>query len=67
MAMITVDKATPMSIWKLPVAEILPISRAFSTFFHPFKASRRARARTIIETMLYFLHPIRTLLGVYFL
>jgi hypothetical protein len=27
-----VDAATPMRIWKLPVAEVLPISRAFFMF-----------------------------------
>jgi hypothetical protein len=29
-AMIMVDVATPMSSWKLPVAEVLPIWDAFS-------------------------------------
>jgi hypothetical protein len=30
-AIITVDVATPMSKWKLPVTEVFPISNAFST------------------------------------
>jgi hypothetical protein len=32
-AMIMADVATPMSSWKLPVTEVLPISSAFSIAF----------------------------------
>jgi len=36
MAIIAVDVATPMNSWKLPVAEILPIFKAFSNGFCSF-------------------------------
>jgi len=38
-AIMIVDVATPMSNWRLPVAEVLPISNPFSMAFHSSKAS----------------------------
>jgi hypothetical protein len=56
--MITVDKATPMSSWKLPVTEVRPISNAFSTFFNlsePVGAHGRA---LLFEQYFFCIQPV---------